>query len=105
MLAGLQVDTERMRRNLSLTNGLIVAEAVMMALAPHIGRDKAHELVTAAARKVNEDGSPLATVLNAMPEVASRLDRDAIARLTDPANYLGLAAEMVNRVLEQRMKR
>jgi 3-carboxy-cis,cis-muconate cycloisomerase len=104
MLGGLHVDTERMRRNLNLTNGLIVAEAVMMALAPHIGRDRAHELVTDACRKVNGDGSTLASVLSAMPDVTTHLDREAIARLTDPANYLGLAGEMVDRVLARRVR-
>jgi 3-carboxy-cis,cis-muconate cycloisomerase len=99
MLGGLHVDPERMRRNLNLTNGLIVAEAVMMALAPHIGRDRAHELVTDACRKVNQDGNALASVLAAMPDVTTHLDRDAITRLTNPANYLGLAGEMVDRVL------
>ena len=99
MLGGLIVDEKRMRRNLDMSNGLIVAEAVMMGLAPHLGRQDAHDLVYAACRKVNEEGGTLAEVLNAMPEIASRLAPKEIERLTDPANYLGASQQMVDRVL------
>jgi 3-carboxy-cis,cis-muconate cycloisomerase len=100
MLDGLIVDEQRMRKNLELTSGLILAEAVMMGLAPHIGRQAAHDLVYAACRMVNDRGGTLADVLAGLPEVSSRLDRGAIERLTDPVNYLGLAPQMVDRVLE-----
>jgi 3-carboxy-cis,cis-muconate cycloisomerase len=99
MLDGLIVDEQRMRKNLDMTSGLIVAEAVMMGLAPHLGRNEAHDVVYAACRIVNEQGGRLADVLAGMTEVSSRLDRQAIERLTDPANYLGMAPQMVDRVL------
>ncbi len=50
MLGGLIVDDTRMRRNLDLTGGLIVAEAVMMAMAEKIGRGPAHDVVYGACR-------------------------------------------------------
>ena len=99
MLDGLIVDEQRMRRNLDMTSGLIVAEAVMMGLAPHLGRNEAHDVVYAACRIVNEQGGRLADVLAGMTQVSSRLDRQAIDGLTDPANYLGMAPQMVDRVL------
>lgn len=99
MLDGLIVDEQRMRKNLDMSNGLIVAEAVMMGLAPHIGRQEAHDVVYDACRVVNEKGGTLAGVLNSMPEVSSRLDPKLIEQLTDPANYLGAAPQMVDRVL------
>jgi 3-carboxy-cis,cis-muconate cycloisomerase len=102
VLGGLIVDERRMRANLDMTAGLIVAEAVMMGLAPHLGRNEAHDVVYAACRIVNERGGRLADVLAGMPEVAGRLDRAAIERLTDPANYLGMAPQMVDRVLAGR---
>ncbi len=102
MLGGLIVDERRMRGNLDMTSGLIVAEAVMMGLAPHLGRNEAHDVVYAACRTVNERGGRLADVLCAMPEVAARLDRAAVERLTDPGNYLGMAPAMVDRVLAGR---
>jgi 3-carboxy-cis,cis-muconate cycloisomerase len=102
MLGGLVVDEARMRKNLDLTSGLIVAEAVMMGLAPHIGRQTAHDVVYGACRIVNEKGGSLADVLVANPEISKHLDRAAIERLTDPANYLGMAPQMVDRVLASR---
>lgn len=98
-LGGLIVDEAQMRRNLGLSRGLIVAEAVMMALAPQTGRQAAHDLVYAACRVVNERGGTLAEALAAVPEVTAHLDRAAIDRLTDPGNYLGAAPQMVDRVL------
>lgn len=100
MLSGLIVDEKAMARNLDMTNGLIVAEAVMMGLAPYIGRQDAHDVVYDACRVVNEQGGTLADVLNAMPSVASRLDPKIIHELTDPRNYLGIAPEMVDQVVE-----
>jgi len=101
MLGGLVVDEARMRKNLDLTSGLIVAEAVMMGLAPHIGRQHAHDVVYGACRIVNEKGGTLADVLAKDPAITKHLDRAAIDRLTDPANYLGMAPQMVDRVLAQ----
>ena len=103
MLAGLVVDEAAMKRNLGMTNGLIVAEAVMMGLAPYIGRQDAHDVVYDACRIVNEQGGRLADVLNAMPSVAERLDPQLIEKLTDPANYLGMAPAMVDQVLAKYM--
>ena len=102
MLGGLVVDEERMRKNLGMTSGLIVAEAVMMGLAPHLGRNAAHDVVYAACRIVDEQGGRLADVLAGIPEVAGRLDRAAVEGLTDPANYLGMAPQMVDRVVGDR---
>jgi len=98
-LGGLIVDEARMKHNLGISRGLIVAEAVMMGMAPHIGRQQAHDVVYDACRTVNEKGGTLAEALAALPEVTKHFDRAAIDRLTDPANYLGLAPQMVDRAL------
>ncbi|MFC4925203.1 3-carboxy-cis,cis-muconate cycloisomerase [Delftia deserti] len=99
MLGGLIVDPERMARNLDMTDGLIVAEAVMMGLAPHTGRQQAHDIVYAACRSVNAGGGTLADALARLPEVTAHFDRAALQRLTDPRNYLGEAPQMVDRAL------
>jgi 3-carboxy-cis,cis-muconate cycloisomerase len=99
-IGGLIVDADRMRQNLGISRGLIVAEAVMMGLAPAIGRQQAHDIVYDACRTVNENGGTLADALAALPAVTRHFDRAAIERLTDPANYLGLAPQMVDRALE-----
>ena len=102
MLDGLVVDEARMRRNLDMTHGLIVAEAVMMGLAPHLGRNEAHDVVYDACRAVAEEGGSLADALARVPEVTRHLDRKALEKLTDPSNYLGAAREMVDRVVGRR---
>src|SRR5262245_46348124 len=100
-LGGLIVDEDRMRHNLGISRGLIVAEAVMMGLAPATGRQQAHDIVYDACRTVNEKGGTLADALAALPAVTRHFDRAAIERLTDPANYLGLAPRMVDRAIER----
>ena len=99
-LAGLIVDAPQMAKNLGLSRGLIVAEAVMMGLAPFIGRQQAHDLVYDACRTVAERGGTLAEALMRNPAVTDKIDAETIARLTSPSNYLGLAPEMVDRVLD-----
>ncbi|MGY1922464.1 class-II fumarase/aspartase family protein [Pseudomonas tolaasii] len=96
MLAGLEVRPERMRKNLDMTQGLIVAEAVMMGLAPALGRQVAHDVVYAACRMANDQGTSLLDALLAQGEATAQLDLAELQRLTDPANYLGLAPQMVD---------
>jgi 3-carboxy-cis,cis-muconate cycloisomerase len=98
-LQGLVVDEKQMAKNLAVSRGLIVAEAVMMGLAPAIGRQEAHDVVYDACRLANEKNMTLADALSADPQVSARIDRATIERLTSPKNYLGLAPEMVDRVL------
>jgi 3-carboxy-cis,cis-muconate cycloisomerase len=98
-LGGLIVDERRMAENLDISRGLIVAEAVMMGLAGELGRQQAHDVVYDACRLANEKGLTLADALSADARVSSRIDRATIERLTRPANYLGLAPAMVDRVL------
>jgi 3-carboxy-cis,cis-muconate cycloisomerase len=102
MLAGLIVDSGRMTQNLAMTHGLIVAEAVMMGLAPHTGRNEAHDLVYDACRVAIETDRPLLDVLLETPAVAGPLGAEKLQALTDPANYLGAAPAMVDRVLAGR---
>jgi 3-carboxy-cis,cis-muconate cycloisomerase len=104
VLTGLQVDAKKMRSNLDLTKGLIVSEAVMMGLGPHLGRQYAHDLVYDVCRKVVATGRPLVDLLAEDAEVKKYLDRPALERLCDPANYLGEAGAMVDRVLATRAK-
>ncbi|RAI57828.1 3-carboxy-cis,cis-muconate cycloisomerase [Roseicella frigidaeris] len=96
---GLVVDPARMRRNLESTGGLIMAEAVMMGLAPVMGRGEAHHVVNHACDLALAEGVPLAEALLRDPQVAGKLPREQVERLTDPAGYLGAAGAFVDRVL------
>ncbi|MEQ1647080.1 MAG: adenylosuccinate lyase family protein [Hyphomicrobiaceae bacterium] len=102
LTGGLIVEPTRMRKNLDSTNGLIVAEAVMMAVAEKIGRGPAHDCVYAACRKAIENGTLLIDELRKEPKVTAVLDDAALQRLTDPANYLGSADAMISRALAAR---
>ena len=102
LLGGLIVDPVRMARNLGMTHGLIVAEAVMMGLAPVTGRNEAHDLVYDACRAAIETDRPLLDVLLETPAVAAPLGPEKLHALTDPANYLGAAPAMVDRLLAGR---
>jgi 3-carboxy-cis,cis-muconate cycloisomerase len=102
MLGGLTVDAARMRQNLDMTGGLIVAEAVMMGLAPHLGRQAAHDLVYDACRAAISAKRTLLDVLRADAQVTTVLDDARLSALCDPANYLGTAREMVDRVLAEK---
>ncbi len=88
-----------MHRNLGISRGLIVAEAVMMALAPITGRQAAHDLVYAGCCQATESGKSLYEVLVTMPEIVGSLDQERLRSLTDPTKYLGSAGPLVDRVL------
>ena len=91
-----------MRRVLDATGGLIVAEAVMMGLAPDLGRQVAHDLVYDCCRKALTEGAPFLDALAAERRISAVMARDALARLVDPATYLGAGPAMVRDLLARR---
>ena len=92
----LEVDTARMRANLDASNGLILAEAATFALAEHMPRTEAQALVKEACGEVVQSGRPLMEVLARKTDAP--VDWDAVA---DPANYLGAANELIDRILSR----
>jgi 3-carboxy-cis,cis-muconate cycloisomerase len=101
----LEVDTERMRRNLDVTHGLIFAEAVTMALAAHIGKSAAHKLLEAASQRTLKSGKHFREELAQDRAITEHLSAAKLDRLFAPENYLGVAEEFVDRVVEVRRKR
>ena len=94
VLGGLKLEPERMRRNLDLGGGLIMAEAIMLELGRTLGRQHAHDIVYDAAQAAFVEGRAFSAVLAADPRVTVHLDALAIGRLLDPVAYSGLCAEM-----------
>jgi 3-carboxy-cis,cis-muconate cycloisomerase len=94
VLRGLRLDPKRMRANLDLGGGLIMAEAVMLDLGRTIGRQHAHDVVYDAAMEAATEGKSFADLLAADQRVTAHLDTQAIAALLDPTLYTGLCAEM-----------
>src|SRR5271156_5647695 len=99
VLEGLEVHADRMRANLDMTRGLIVSEAVMMGLAPKLGRDRAHDVLYAICHDPAMGEKSLTDLLLARKDVMAELSEDEIRKLTNPESYLGLSAAMVDRVL------
>jgi 3-carboxy-cis,cis-muconate cycloisomerase len=99
---GLEVDTARMRANLDVTHGLIMAEAVSMALGAQLGKQVAHHLVEAASKRAVAEKRHLRTVLAEDKAVMQHLDSAALDRLFDPLGYTGIATVLVDRVLAAR---
>lgn len=101
ILENLLVAPQKMRENLDLGGGLLMSEAVMMGLAPKIGRNKAHDLVYAAAGRAMDSGATLREALLSDAEIMQHLSEDEIDFLIDPANYTGSAGAMVDAVLSR----
>jgi len=99
VLGGLHVRTGQMLRNLDTTGGLLLSEAVMLALGEKIGRQEAHELVYGVCMQVFETGRPLSEALAGEPRVSAHLTPQRIAELVDPQRYTGLAAMMTDRAI------
>jgi 3-carboxy-cis,cis-muconate cycloisomerase len=97
---GLEVDVQRMRTNLDATNGLIMGEAVQMALGEKVGRLEAHELLERASIRATSEGRHLKEVLAEMPEVNTVLPSQRLEALFNPLAYLGSADEFVERALK-----
>ncbi len=102
VLEGLEVRPEAMARTLDITGGLIVAEAVMMGLAPHIGRQVAHDVVYECCRISLTSKTSFLDALLADPQISERLNREQVEALIAPQNYLGAAPEMTRRLLANR---
>src|SRR5258705_10331 len=87
VVEGLQVDAARMRANLDLTGGAIVSEHVMMGLGPHLGRQRAHDLVYDICREAATSGKPLVDLLAAGKETCQHIGRNELQQMFRPGNY------------------
>jgi 3-carboxy-cis,cis-muconate cycloisomerase len=96
---GLEVDAARMRANLDVTGGLIMAEAVAFALAEKVGKQEAHHLVEAASKKAVAEKKSLRAMLEQDPKVTAHLDAKRIAQLLEPMAYQGASQILIDRLL------
>lgn len=98
VLTDLTVKPENMMKNLFLTDGLILSEAVMLSLAKKIGRQTAHQVVYELTMKSFEENIPFEDILLENEMVRSSLSVDEIKLLLEPTSYIGLAEEFVDRI-------
>jgi len=99
MIAGLEVDAERMRSNLDASGGFMLSEAIMLALATRLGRDAAHRLMYELSIAARASGRTLIDAVRAEAAIVGVLDAQELDELLDVASYTGCCAEMVDRVL------
>ena len=102
LLEGLEVSPENMKKNIDKTNGLIVAEAVMMALAPHIGRQVAHDIVYDCCRQTIKNNIRFVDSLLADKNISKIFNENDLLEIVNPSNYLGAAPAMANKLLKNR---
>ncbi|MBI3967447.1 MAG: 3-carboxy-cis,cis-muconate cycloisomerase, partial [Chloroflexi bacterium] len=98
-VAALEVDPERMRANLEQTGGLLMAEALSLAIARRTGKERAHQLVQALTKRAIAQGIDLRTAALADEDVRAALDALEVDRALDPASYLGSADALIDRAL------
>ena len=99
LVSRLEVDADRMRANLEASGGAVLSEAVMLALAPHIGRDAAHCLMYELAIACRAQGRSLIEAVRADPTIAATLDARVLEPLLDLSRQTGHCAAMVEQVL------
>jgi 3-carboxy-cis,cis-muconate cycloisomerase len=99
LLAGLEVDVGKMRANMYFTRGLVMGESVAAALAPAVGRADAQKLVERAGRESVEQDRSLREILLELPPVVDVLGEDGLDAALDPAGYLGVTAQLIDRAL------
>ena len=102
LLEGLEISPDNMKKNINQTKGLIVAEAVMMALAPYIGRQVAHDLVYDCCRKSIKNNIPFIDTLLSENDISKIFNKNELLDIINPKNYLGAAPAMASRLLKNR---
>jgi adenylosuccinate lyase len=99
MVSGLEIDAVRMRANLDASGGIVFSEAIMLALAPNIGRDAAHRMMYDLSIAARASGRTLIEAVRGDPAIGAMLDAHELDALLDVASHTGRCAAMVDRVL------
>ena len=101
VLQGLEVNSKNMQRNIETTQGLIMAEAVMMALAPKMGRLNAHHLVEKACQQAVAEQSHLQDIVSSFTEVKQHFSAAELTLIFKPESYLGNIQDQIDAVLKE----
>jgi 3-carboxy-cis,cis-muconate cycloisomerase len=96
---GIEVDPDRMRSNVDITHGLIMAEAITFALAAKMSRQEAQKLVTEASQKAVTEKRSLQNVLSDDTRVTAHLTGPTLGRLFEPMSYQGAAQTFIDRLV------
>ncbi|MEO3988605.1 3-carboxy-cis,cis-muconate cycloisomerase [Pseudocitrobacter cyperus] len=99
IVRGMQVNPHKMRANLDITHGLIMAESVTLALAAFVGKADAHHQIEKCCHQAIDQQRPLLALLQNDPQIAQYLSAAELAQLLDPATALGSSDHFVRQVL------
>ena len=99
LVEGMRVDVDKMRADLDITHGLIMAESVTQALAVHVGKQAAHRHIETLCHRALDEGRPLLSLLGEDPQVTAHFSTEQLAQLLDPARGTGSAHHFARRVL------
>ena len=100
VLDGLTINKENVRKNLTILDGIPMAESVMVELTKRgMKRQDAHETVRVASMEALRKKEDLAVILAEEPEVKKFLTRRELKSLLDPSKYIGTAPEQVDQVI------
>ena len=98
-IGGLKVDTGAMRRNLERLNGLVLAERLMLALAPKLGRNEAHHAVENLSRRAVAEYRQLRDLALAEESITAELSPALITQIFDPSTYIGASEAFIDNAL------
>ena len=102
IISGLRVNEKNIRKNLKLTRGRIMGEALMQKLVEKgVPRQEAHELVRVAAMESFEKDIEMATALINSGKVKGLLSLKEIEDVLNPENYIGAAVEQIENVIKK----
>jgi 3-carboxy-cis,cis-muconate cycloisomerase len=104
LLSSVEIDADRMRKNVEASGGLLLAEQVTTALAERTDPEKARAMIDAVVRKTREGKRPFARMLEEDQEIGRHLSGQDLSAILDPGNALGQASALIDRVLEQHRK-
>jgi 3-carboxy-cis,cis-muconate cycloisomerase len=104
VLSDLHVRPDRMVTNLAQLDGLILSEAIILALGQNVGRQTAHDIVSSCAMRAAEEGRPFRELLTEHPIVRKHVSPTRIEEQLNPREYVGFAGDFINRVVQAALK-
>ena len=100
VFSGLEINADRMLKNVESSNGLVMAEPLMMKLTEKgLGRQEAHEILRESSMNAIQNGTNLKDVLMVRKDVRNVLSEEEIVSIMDPASYTGNAKEIVDKMV------
>lgn len=100
ILGNLKVKKDSMQKNLELSNGLIMAESLMLALSKKTKKKQtAHHILHKIAMESFEKGIPFDKCILEDPDIHNHLTAEEIKNLISPKNYLGLNDKCIENII------